>query len=134
MSHVPATTEAERYAAMLLFQYRVIIDGQSNRRRICEKRLILLNAPNGRAALKAAKRRGREAQFNYDNSDGNPVRFEFVGVLDLLHLGCECESDEVWYQICRHQEPMERREKLIPPESQLQAIIEDQNRNKKPAP
>jgi hypothetical protein len=116
----------QRYAAMLLFQFRVVTAGVSNKRRLCEKRLILLTAPDGKAALRAAKKRGREAQHSYLNGDGGRVRFEFVGVLDLLHLGLECEPDEVYYQLCRLTEPMERRGKLLPPESRLQAVAEDQ--------
>jgi hypothetical protein len=122
----PAATGDQRYAAMLLFQFRVVTAGESNRRRLCEKRLILLSAPNGRAALRVAKQRGRQAQHSYLNGDGGRVRFEFVGVLDLLHLGPECEPDEAYYQLCRLTEPMERRARLLPPESRLQAIAEDQ--------
>jgi hypothetical protein len=110
----------QRYAAMLLFQFRVVTATVSNKRRLCEKRLILLTAPNGRTALRAAKRRGREAQHSYLNEDGGRVWFEFVGVLDLVHLGVECEPDEVYYQLCRLTEPMERRATLLPPESRLQ--------------
>lgn len=126
MGSEPAASEDRRYAAMLLFQFRVITAGTSDRRRLCEKRLILLTAPDGRAALRAAKHRGRAAQYGYLNAAGGKVRFEFVGVLDLLHLGSECEPDEVWYQLCRLQEPMERRSRLLPPESRWQAIAEDQ--------
>lgn len=118
----PAVTDGQRYAAMLLFQFRVVTSGVSNSRRLCEKRLILLTAPDGRAALKTAKCRGRKAQHSYLNGDGGRVRFEFVGVLDLLHLGVECEPDEVYYQLCRHTKPMERRAKLLPPESRLQKL------------
>ena len=116
----------QRYAAMLLFQFRVVHAGESNKRRLCEKRLILLTAANGKAALRAAKQRGRAAQHKYQNGDGGRVQFEFVGVLDLLHLGAECDPDDVYYQLCRLTEPMERRERLLPPESQLQAIAEGQ--------
>lgn len=110
---------------MLLFQFRVVTAGESNTRRLCEKRLILLSAPSGRAALRAAKRRGRQAQHSYLNDRGGRVRFEFVGVLDLLRIGPECESDEVYYQLCRLHEPMERRSRLVPPASRLQAVAED---------
>ena len=99
---------------MLLFQFRVITAGKSNLRRLCEKRLILLTATSGKAALRMAKQRGRTTQHNYRNGEGGRVRYEFVGVLDLLHLGAECEPDEVYYQFCRHTEPMERRERLLP--------------------
>ncbi len=122
MGDESAATGDNRYAAMLLFQFRVVTAGVSDKRRLCERRLILLAAPDGRSALRAAKRRGRECQYNYLNSDGGRVRFEFVGVLDLLHLGPEYESDEVWYGHCHKLEPMERRDRLLPPESQLPAI------------
>jgi hypothetical protein len=104
---------------MLLFQFRVVAGGVSNKRRLCEKRLILVTASNSRAALQTAKKRGRKAEHSYQNSDGDEVRFEFVGVLDLVHLGIECEPDEVWYQLCRLEKPMERRSTILPPESRL---------------
>jgi hypothetical protein len=129
-----AATVDRRYAAMLLFQFRVVTAGESNKRRLCEKRLILLTAPSGRDALRAAKLRGRQAQHNYLNSDGGRVRFEFVGVLDLLHLGPECEADEVYYQLCQRIEPMERRTRLLPPESRLHAIVNDRPAERRAAP
>src|SRR5262245_58889699 len=103
-----------RYSAMLLFQFRVITEGMSNKRRLCEKRLIVFTAPNGRAAFRKAKQRGRAAQHNYLNCCGGKVRFEFVGVHDLMHLGHECQPDEVWYELCRMHTPMERRDRILP--------------------
>jgi hypothetical protein len=100
----PAASDSRRYAAMLLFQFRVVTSGVSDRRRLCEKRLILIRARDGRSALRAAKRQGRAAQHNYVNAKGGQVRFEFVGVLDLLHLGPQCGPNEVWYQLCRLQD------------------------------
>jgi hypothetical protein len=123
--------EDRRYAAMLLFQFRVVTGEASNKRRLCGKRLILLTAPDARAALRAAKQRGRKAQYHYFNSEGGQVRFEFVGVLDLLHLGDECEPDEVWYEFCRLQEPMERRERLLPSEARLQEIAGGSRRSRR---
>jgi hypothetical protein len=72
---------------MLLLQWRVVVDGSSGVRRLCEHRLVNLYARDDKHALSLAKARGRASQFHYRNSDGNPVHFEFVGVLDLLHLG-----------------------------------------------
>ena len=112
----------KRFAALLLFQFRVMVDGDPGKRRICENRILNLRAANARMALTAAKRRGREAQYSYRNNDGNPVHFEFVGVRDLLHLGSECQSDEVWYEIVRLVKPMERKKEFIPAESKLNAI------------
>src|SRR6266850_1984627 len=108
-----------RYSAALLFQYRVMVDGVAGKRRLCEKRIIHFRARYARAALAHAKRRGKEAEFHYKNNEGNPVYFEFVGIRDLIGCDPACEHDEVWYQSVEMLTPMERRKKLIPPESQL---------------
>src|SRR2546421_11830985 len=50
----------KRYAAKLLFQFRVIIAGDSGKRRICEARIILLKATSGKVALAKAKQKGRK--------------------------------------------------------------------------
>jgi hypothetical protein len=107
---------------MLLFQFRVVVGGKSSVMRICEKRLIVFAAASAKAALSWAKRRGRDAEHSYKNGDGNPVHFEFVGVLDLLSIGIQCEEDEVWYDIVSMKKPMERAKKLLPPEKELEAI------------
>ncbi len=123
-------TNNHRFAALLLFQFRVETGGISNRRRTCEKRLLLLQAPSARAALRLAKQRGRQSQYHYCNAQGGVVYFEFVGVLDLLGLGVECEPDEAWYGICEMLEPMERRGRILPPEAGLQAIAEEDERRR----
>ena len=94
--------------------------------RYCEERIILIQAPTARKALVAAKRRGKSAQYHYGNGPNSTVYFEFIGVMDLLHLGVECEEDEVWYDISRRKLPMERSASLIPPESSLNAIHNDE--------
>jgi hypothetical protein len=107
-----------RYAAKLLFQFRVGQRGWA-RRRLCEERTILFRAASTKLALVAAKRAGKAGQSTYINTDGRRVRFEFVGVLDLLHLGLECRQEEVWYEIKEMMEPMERRKKLLPSDAVL---------------
>ena len=116
------TEQSGRYAAKLLFQFRVMVDGSPGVRRTCEERIITLSGTHAQAALREAKRRGRAAQHRYKNSDGNPVHFEFIGVLELLRLDPACESDEVWYDITDRVRPMERRPSIVPPESRLSAI------------
>jgi hypothetical protein len=54
--------------------------------------------------------------------DGHRVFFEFIGVVDLVHLGLEVERNEVWYGIKEMLLPMERRNKIIPREADLSAI------------
>ena len=90
--------------------------------RLCKERIILINAPTGKSALATAKRRGKSAQHNYKNDAGGTVYFEFIGVMDLLHLGVECEADEVWYNITQRKLPMERAASILPPEDKLSAI------------
>jgi hypothetical protein len=116
------TADTRRYSARLLFQFRVVVDGDAGKKRLCEERIITFTAVGARAALREAKRRGRAARYSYKNSQGSPVYFEFVGVLELLCLDPECDADEVWYHIVERLTPMERRATLIPPEHQLNAI------------
>ena len=112
-----------RYSALLLFQHRIVSarTRAANRRRLCEKRLIVLEAGSPRQALQQAQRRGRQAEHDYANVRGDRVYFEFVGVMDLISLGCECEPDEVWYDFALLLEPMERRARWCPPAAELGA-------------
>ncbi len=115
-------TKNLKFAAKLLFQFRVVANGKSNKMRTCEERLVVIHADTAESALSKAKARGRAAQHGYKNHDGNKVHFEFVGVMDLLHLGSECEKDEVWYDITVRKEPKERAKSILPPISKLNAI------------
>ena len=121
-------TNTKRYAAKLLFQFHV---GDDSKMRICEERTILLQTRSASEALRQAKRKGRQSQHQYRNDEGGKVRFEFVGVMDLLHLGIECENDEVWYDIRTRLTPMERKEKLIPKEAELNAIFWERGSERK---
>lgn len=111
-----------RYAAKLLFQFRVSSREWQNKRRLCEEMIVVFQAGSASDALKLAKRRGRSSQHSYKNSDGNRVYFEFVGVLDLLELGVECDADEVWYEIKERLLPKERKAAIVPAERDLCAI------------
>ena len=111
-----------RYAAKLLFQFRVDVGGDSGKRRTCEERIVVVEARSAASALAEVKRKAKVAEHDYENSNSNRVFFEFVGVMDLLELGAECDADEVWYDICKRLLPMERRDVFIPPEAELNAI------------
>jgi hypothetical protein len=72
--------------------------------------------------LAFAKRCGKRNETEYTNAEGGLVHFEFVGVMDLLERGAECEEDgyEVaWYDIVTLKTPFERRDRLIPENSKL---------------
>jgi len=121
---VPKTSSAKtaRFSAKLLFQFRIVDDGKPGVMRLCEERIVVLRAATSRKALTMAKRRGKRAEHSYRNDHGGMVHFEFVGILDLLHLGVECEEDEVWYDIAQRKLPMERAAAILPPEHELNAI------------
>ncbi|WP_168174148.1 DUF4288 domain-containing protein [Rhodanobacter sp. C06] len=119
-----ANAEKLRFSAKLLFQFRVVNEGRPNVMRLCEERIIVIQAPTARNALALAKRRGKSVMHSYKNDAGSMVHFEFVGIMDLLHLGAECDEDEVWYDIVQRKLPMERAGSILPPENKLNAIRE----------
>jgi hypothetical protein len=114
--------QSNRYAAKLLFQYRVLISGRPNKMRVCEETMIVFRASNARNALAYAKKHGRSRRFRYKDHQGNPVHFEFVGLTDLLLLGPECSREEVWYDIKVIKKPTERARSILPSERKLNAI------------
>ena len=114
--------KTKRFSAKLLFQFRVMVDGDPGKRRLCEERIVLFKALDAKEALRTAKAKGRAAQHNYLNSDNNNVYFDFIGVIDLICLEPQCEADEVWYDIKQYLLPKERKSKFIPKEKDLDAI------------
>ena len=123
----------KRYSANLLFQYRADLGrGRSDIMRRCEERIIVLTALNAESALRKAKVHGTKAQFTSTTEAGNALYFEFIGVTDLLELGIECLPEEVWYGISIRKQPMEQKNKIIPPEKKLNAIFWEQKSQRKP--
>jgi hypothetical protein len=112
----------KRYAAKLLFQFHVAVNGEPGKRRLCEERIINFKARSPREALRLAKGRGKRGEHEYKNTDGNKVSFQFVGVLDLMSL-VECEAEEVWYDTRERLLPMERRTQIVPSERALLARL-----------
>lgn len=110
-----------RYAAKVMFQYRVMVDGSPGRRRVCEEQIVQIEARSARRALNAARRKARAKQHVYYNDHGHKVHFEFIGVMELLCLE-PCDKNEVWYEITERILPKERKSRWIPPEDELEAI------------
>jgi hypothetical protein len=122
-----------RYSAKMLFQYRADLgDGRSDVMRRCEERIVVIPAMNAKSALRKAKAYGKRAEFEGKAEAGNPIYFEFIGITDLLELGIETEPEEVWYDIITMKQPSERRDQLIPQESQLNAIHWESQKKQKP--
>lgn len=112
------------FAAKLLFEFYITVKGKAGVRRLCEERIVLIQAPAAAQALREANRQGRAGQYRSPNA-GNPLHFRFVGVMDLLRLGSECEDNEVWYDVAVRVRPMERKDKLVPPPEKLSAMREE---------
>lgn len=116
----------KRYSAKLLFQFRADLgNGQSDIMRTCEERIIVIQARSADSALAKTKSYGKAEEFDGESEAGNPIYFEFVGVMDLLELGIETKPEEVWYDIVTRKQPSERKDKLIPSEGRLQAIYQE---------
>lgn len=109
----------KKFSAMLFSQFRVRIKGKSNKKRDCERRIITFLSTGANEAYSFAEKKGKESEFNYLNDEGNKVFFEFIGVMDLLELGVECDKGEVWYDVKEYLTPMERKNSLIPKKNKL---------------
>jgi hypothetical protein len=107
----------KRFAAKLLFQYQGIGRRLTATRRICEERIVHFRARNATEAFRIANQRGRVATNRYEGT-----HIAFIGILELLCLGIECDKDEVWYEIVERVRPLERRKRLIPPKHKLCAF------------
>jgi hypothetical protein len=125
---------ALHFSAKLLFQFRVVSGRTSNRRRVCEERIVTFRARSSEEAWQTANSLGRADHFKYQNDTGGTVHFEFVGIMELLHLGAERSgSAEVWYDIVERLDPSERKAALVPRKQALQAFA-GVSRRQRPMP
>jgi len=111
-----------RYAAKLLFQFRIVTSGRANKIRDIEERIITCAQDTAELAFKFSEGYGRKSEYSYKNDAGGKVFFEFIGIVDLVHLGNETTKEEVWYDIRRALKPMERRKALVPTKHDLSAF------------
>ena len=111
----------KQFSCKLLFQWRPIRNGIVRQRRVCEERIVTYKAKNSESALKWAKKYGKSEEFTENIEDGE-VHFEFIGVLALKDITLAFDEGEVWYEIKEMVKPSERRDKIIPKESELEAI------------
>jgi hypothetical protein len=55
------------FAAKLLFEFYITVNGKAGVRRLCEERIVLIQSASARAALREASREGRAAQYRDAN-------------------------------------------------------------------
>ena len=120
-----------KYSAKLLFQWRPVRKGVSRKRRVCEERIIVIEAVSAREALKKVKKIGKKEEYNETN-DGIKIFFEFIGVQELKDISLSFSDGEVWYELREMVNPMERKSKLIPKENKLDALRKKSTKQKRP--
>ncbi len=114
------SSKAKKYAARMLFQFRTVENGLSNKKRLCEERIILFEGSSAAECYRSAKKRGKREELSY--VDGNvEVFFEFIGIVELIELDMR-DPDEVWWHFVEKIKPMENIDKLIPRKDQLSAF------------
>jgi hypothetical protein len=124
-----------RFSAKLLFQYRVARPDREIRRRWCEERTITFDERSPRRAIAYAAKIGRNATFTFRNQHDNTVSFEFIGIEDMISLGPECETGEVWYDVFQLLVPDERRDQHVRSEKELlQRLLGDTSRSRRTQP
>ena len=124
---------ALHFSAKLLFQFRVVVSRKNNSRRLCEERIVSFKAQSTEDAWNTANNFGRAGEHKYRNHAGNTVNFEFIGIIELLHLGVEMSGpQEVWYDLVERVKPSERKSTFIPRKRDLQAFADISLR--RPAP
>lgn len=78
-------TSKNKFAALLLFQFRTVKNGLSNKKRVCEERIILFEGDNASECYQLAKDRGKKEEFSYPDGDVE-VFFEFIGITEFIEL------------------------------------------------
>jgi hypothetical protein len=104
-----------RYAAKLLFDWFPDPITESRVTRLSEERIVTFTARSPREAVVRAKRKGRDGEAGYDSGH----RLRFVGILQLMALGIECDEGEVWWELRRRRLSKKSVKGLLPSEKSL---------------
>ena len=82
------------YSARLLVVC-LVDDGKPRKRNTCDYPFILFRAKGYGHALRRALALGKEQETVYANANGQKVRWAFVGVEEIKHLGKDLDGLEV---------------------------------------
>ena len=95
--------------------------------RICEEKILLFSVKNNEDIISLSKEKAKELEFDFENDNDDKVFYEFIGILDICHLGTEVEDNEVWYDIKTMLTPMERKDNILPSIEQLKKRISNKS-------
>jgi hypothetical protein len=110
-----------RYAAKLLLAWSPDPVTNSRRSAITEERTLTFDARSATSALRKANALGRSAEVRYDSGH----RLTFVGVVQLLELGSETETGEVWWEFKRRSTDPAKLRRLLTPPHRLWAFTDE---------
>ena len=113
----------KRYAAKLLFDWNRDPVTGSRSTRLFEERIVVFSARSAREALAAAKRLGGQSEVRYDSG----LRLRFVGLIQVMELGVECEEGEVWWEFRRRRMTIAQAKAWLPADRSLYVFTDDQN-------
>ena len=111
----------KKFSVKLLFQFR--IHRQKSLRRRVEIRIVTFQAKSFEAAIATANAKGHGAQFTYKNTTNQNVKFQYVGIMDIIQLGVEIDDpDTTWYDVKWLVQPSERKRVLVLSKRELQKL------------
>ncbi|MDO4627792.1 MAG: hypothetical protein Q4C70_01275 [Planctomycetia bacterium] len=116
---------SQKLALKLLFQFRIPIDGDSGVYRRCEERYVMLNVQDGEdinQVIDQFYKKIKKEDYVYQNTNGDQVFFEFVGVMDYIVWDYR-EENEFWYDYRTRKLPMENKTKLTLSKRELKQKI-----------
>ena len=89
----PPPQTSNWYVATLVICSRV--ENEANRLRTCDEQIRLLRASDSETAYEKAIQLGRAEEVSYQNTYGQTVHWEFVGLVDLEELSIDAIEDGV---------------------------------------
>jgi hypothetical protein len=117
------STQMKRFAAKFLFDWYPDPVTGHRFKRLFEERIVVFNAKSANTALTAAKRLGQRSELRYESGH----RLRFVGLMQLMELGAECEKGEVWWEFRRRRMTIGRaRVRLVPAKRALYVFTDGQ--------
>lgn len=85
---------------------------------MCDEQIRILRAPDEDAAFKKALQLGKDQEHSYENSEGEVIKWEFIGMENVEELVGDSVEDgtEIRSRIFEHHDPrtiIREKEKLL---------------------
>jgi hypothetical protein len=107
----------QRYSAKVLFGFRYGDSTCWDSK--CLESIYHYRASSPREAIAKARRFAKSEEVDYMNTYGERVRYEFLGILDMIRLGGVDRLEEVWSDVRERNLTAERVKRIIPSDADL---------------